>query len=631
MRWWLEWLYILSRLGQDTTRQVAAVLDWTFEIAKEDDRVIVAFPNYRRGFYFEFPLRHGDHPRGERKSADLGRATFVIRKPENDLLPEGNWVKIFIAPLVEVYERRSRISGAPPLRWKLDAGERKAALGVARKTLERFLETGIRPDQKEFRDLPSRLHFMADLDVALWIDGRLRGSHVVENRPLWEGIVEAAIGASRDGRFKPVEFPELEHARIEITLFSSPRVPLTESDKKRNRILPEKGYCLTYRSAMGWYLPEVFNVRRFRMLNELVENLAQEKAGISYADAHKADVSIFEVDDFIESSDHSRALPLWGPVVQENSEFSIKNLELRLRMAADWLCNIQQPSGNIPPIIDPLTGRETQIDWPRLALTAWALAELGNAQGEKAYRNASEKTFHYLKRFLLDTPLPLSAYNRHLSLVYMGQLAISLGEHKGALAAATAISSSTGLAFEPILFSQIASFFAEYAKSDSRYLTHAQHYAGIANERFKKEKREKAAMPLALWAELANSFMQLAEITNQEQQQMTAEGIFDWLEGQQLANGAFPESTVSDFAYTRGTSKILEVLARHPQNKNAVLNKALLWLLSMQFNDDSSFFVGERLRPRLMGAFRHDYLNQEAWIDSAAHFILGGAALLKRS
>ncbi len=52
---------------------------------------------------------------------------------------------------------------------------------------------------------------------------------------------------------------------------------------------------------------------------------------------------------------------------------------------------IQEPDGNFPPDMNPLTNRHTQIDWPRLAFTAWALAlleeyRLGGFQGTSAGR-----------------------------------------------------------------------------------------------------------------------------------------------------------------------------------------------------------------------------------------------------
>ena len=626
------------RLGRDLERQIVAALNWMSEVAKEDDRILMNLPKYKRGLYFEFPLRYGDDPRAHKSSAP-DSSTFVIQKPRSGFAVDDTWAKVFSAPSVEILEKKSRISGTPPLRWGLTTEQKHAALNVARKTLEKFLETETRPDQKDFGSLSSPLYFMTDVDVALWVDGRLRGSQVIENRPLWEGIVEGAIGASRDRRFKPVDLSDLQRARIQITLMLNPRVPLTNTDKRAGRILPEKGYCLMSGSAKGWYLPEVFNVRRFRTLSDLVENLAQEKAGISVADASKAEVFIFEVNDFIESADHSHALSLRGPVVVENSEFRIpatdsslagkQNLELRLKAAADWLCRIQEPDGNMPPIIDPLTGRATQIDWPRLVFTAWALAEFGKTQPENKYMSAARKAFAYAKRFFLDAPRSLPLYDQNLSLAYLGQLAITLKEPHEARACADRISSTAAPPpFEPILFAQISSFLTACAATDRGYLERAKYYATVAYTEFEKARANKAEMVLAAWAELANTFSRLSGATRDESYSDNSRKIAAWLEDQQLPDGAFPTSVKNGFAYSRGTSKILEVLARTGQSDQKAIEKAIEWLAAMQYDTENSFFVSKQVQPVIIGGFRHDYLNQEVWIDAAGHFLLGGAALM---
>ena len=82
------------------------------------------------------------------------------------------------------------------------------------------------------------------------------------------------------------------------------------------------------------------------------------------------------------------------------------------------------------------------------------------------------------------------------------------------------------------------------------------------------------------------------------------------------------------FAYSRGTSKILEVLARTGQSDQKAIEKAIEWLAAMQYDTENSFFVSKQVQPVIIGGFRHDYLNQEVWIDAAGHFLLGGAALM---
>src|SRR3989344_1417044 len=103
-------------------------------------------------------------------------------------------------------------------------------------------------------------------------------------------------------------------------------------------------------------------------------------------------------------------------------------------MAADWLLQVQEPDGNLPPILGPLTGRTAQLDWVRLAFTAWALAEFGTAVNERRYTQGAAKSFEYLKKYLISSPeFPIP--NSELALAYFGQLSLALRASAGAAAA----------------------------------------------------------------------------------------------------------------------------------------------------------------------------------------------------
>ena len=93
----------------------------------------------------------------------------------------------------------------------------------------------------------------------------------------------------------------------------------------------------------------------------------------------------------------------------------------------------------------------------------------------------------------------------------------------------------------------------------------------------------------------------------------------------QLRDGSFPATSRGGTPYVRGTGKVFEVLAaRLGCGRDAVL-AAARWLLNLQYDRANTFFVAVPVRERILGGFRHDYGNPEAWIDAAAHFILGGA------
>src|SRR5690606_17709518 len=92
--------------------------------------------------------------------------------------------------------------------------------------------------------------------------------------------------------------------------------------------------------------------------------------------------------------------------------------------------------------------------------------------------------------------------------------------------------------------------------------------------------------------------------------------------------GYFKQSMANDFGYTRGTSKIFEVLAVDTKKYASALRYAQSWLSSMQYNELNSFFIRPDFRKYVSGGFRHDYNNPDIWIDSSGHYILGASRIL---
>lgn len=628
-----DWRTMMFWRRNSKNSQLKAIFNWLTTVVGEKDIISVKLSDEKGYFFFELPLRYGDAPK-KGKALPPGRE-ITFRVGARGVFSEKDsedWIKIFGSPHLEVFEKKNRIKDVmPPLRWGLKEEDKVYALSLARKAIQEFLDSGRVINPPELKDWPRRFFIKTDLDVALWINGALRGSAVVENFALGEGIIHGARLACRDSRFKPLSADELSAARIEITIFSDPRLPLSKKELERNEIYPEKGYVLEKDGKRGWFLPEVFNVQRFSNLNQFLGELAEQKAGIKRDMYKSAKISIFEVDDFIESRDHKRARSLHGPVVKQNLELGIRNFEFRARMAADWLCRIQEPDGNIPPIIDPLTGRAMrQIDWPRLAFSVWALAEFGKAVNEEKYIKAAEKSHEYLTKYLIPSSqfMPPAF---ELTLAYFGQLALSLNKSReAAMAAEKILARLPGLSFEPIAFSQIASFFKNLPGKDKHATSALENLLAILKGNFERNTKKGRLMNLASWAELVNTFI---GVDNE-----FAGQVAEWLKNKQLPSGAFPESTESNFAsapapnlawgYTRGTGKIFEVLMMTSEENMGAITRALAWLLNMQYDEENTFFIPSANRSRVLGGFRHDYFNHEAWIDAAGHVLLGGARMM---
>lgn len=593
-------------------------------MASENDIIFIGLPVLRGYYYFKFPLRQGDRPRECKITPEENNVTFIVRRPQADSINSNSWIRIFSSPEIEILENKSRTKGTPPLRWGLTHEEKQRCFKIARDALKKFLSENEELEKQYFNNLPARLYLETDLDVALWVDGRLRGSAVVERRRLGEGIAQAAILSSRDARFKPLALNELPHTRVEMTIMHDLHFPLSRAELSANRIYPEKGYMISWKEHRGWYLPEVFNVLRFKNLEEFLGDLAEKKTKLDRSFLKKTDVFIFEVDDFVESHDLTAAISLWGSMAKYDTQFRLSAaesvLKSSLRAAADWLCNIQESDGNIPPITDPLTGRQTQIDWPRLAFCAWALAEFGEKINEAKYSEAAIKSFEYLRRYLLSRAQTLTQ-NYELTLAYFGQLALALGQQSEAKAAAEKISArSKIISFEPLRFAQIASFLKIISRMNRQFSVPFENLTKVLKENFEKGLKDNSEMNLAVWAELVNTFNGIDDYFSGK--------VADWLKAKQLPSGAFPESTSSDFIYTRGSSKILEVLALEPEKNKKEIEKVLAWLMSMQYTKENTFLIPKEIRPKIIGSFRHDYFNPEAWIDSAGHMLLTGARLL---
>ncbi len=516
---------------------------------------------------------------------------------------------------------------------RLDDEGMRLALRVAREALERFL----RKDGAaagEAAAVPESFGVPVTLDVALWVDGALRGSQIVVEKPLGQAIVEAARRSAVDSRFKPLALEEMERLRIEVTLVVGEYATLTRSDLKHGSIDPSLGYRLTYQGRIGWFYPEVFNCLRFRSLVQLVDMLAVNKAGLSREVMDRATVETFEVQDFIESADLSRALVLAGPFVRSlisyesiyTSGFS-SDLEACMRAAADQLCRIQEADGNIPPIIEMLTGKETQFDPVRLMCTAEALAHAGEALSEKRYSDAATRAVAYAA-VCADGQPSEGGTGSMLAEVYRAKTLHALGQAEEAEhLASRVVSRIDTVPYMPIAHLQAASLLSSFgpgAFSDA-----ARKIFDRCFDDYARRMRIGGDIELALFPEAIVVAEKLHRISGDAMYRRKATELSEWLKGCQLPDGSFPAHTSGGLAYTRGTGKIFEVLATDSKKHERALLAVFRWIRDIQYTEENAFFVSKRYQSRLLGGFRHDALNQDVWIDASAHVLLGGARVLR--
>ncbi len=618
---------------------------WVGEIATETDNILLVAPKSQETYYYPFPRRLRDAPKKKKSLAPNEAHTFIISK-NSDKIPEtkDDWVCIFSSGSISVYESRKRIQQNEPLHWGLTLEEKGEALAFARSVLEQFLKDGTTDTKNKSAKLSRRFSLHADIDVALWVNGYVRGSRIIEHLLLHEGISRGVVAASRDPRFKPIDYSELGDARIEIAILSPLRVPLDASELEEKEIFnPEKGYLLEMDGRRGWLLPAVFNTKHFSTFQHFLEYLAEEKAGLNYAATKKqARIFQFEVDNFIESERNYTPIDLNGPIAKP-TRITFYGHGISPEIAAmNWLLAMQEPDGNLLLALSPLTSLTIQFDLVRSAFTMYAMAEYVFKRKELAtkYLHSIENHFVYLKKRIEDTFLP----KQSLVYCYAAQEALSLWRitaNDSYLSDAmrwTDILLSKDIADkDPITIQQIATLFLRFLPYNNNIRQNAFRAAEMARQQFISASKLVSPVQLALFAELVNVFAIIGSAEENEEHAKFALEVADWLisyyRSRSYKNGGpFPATTCGGVSYTRGVGKIAEVLplasnlaikfgkANAPYQE--ALHDALHWLKEMQYNDANTYFVSPAVRPRLIGGIRHDFVNPEAWIDSVGHFLL---------
>jgi AMMECR1 domain-containing protein len=591
----------------------------------------------------EWISRHGFSDRGafidlpqQERFLRKGPLSFVLCLPrglpraleKNGRKGTKGWYRIFHSDELEIWEFYDQQRDAVmPLRFGLSQDEREFALDYVRRVLDRFLAVG---DMATLltEACPERFRQEASADVALWVGGALRGSQITERLPLIAALHSAAIRSCRDARFKPIGALELQTARIEISLLGDLRIPLLERQLRSGRIDTHNGYVLSTGTRKGWFLPTVFNCIAFKDLDEFLTRLTEEKAGVSRTVLDTALVSMYAVESFIESSGAPHSLALCGPVVAKpmpsDAHEALRHMAI---LGADFLCRIQEPDGNIPPIINVLTGKRTQIDWIRLPFVAWSLAEMGNAERSSTYLDAARKAHRYLTEQVYTHP-HLPQGTRCLSLIYGFKLAAALGELTEAEKLnALILDLLPELAYEPILYSQAAAHLLANPGTDALLRTKAEAFVTAVAEDYERRLHDGAHLALAPFPELMPLLYRMDHHRTDHIFRDRSEAIRTWYLSEQLPDGSFPDVRGSQFAYTRGTGKILEVLCLEPAKNADSIARAVQWLQGMQYGEDNSYFIEDSVQKEILGGFRHDYLNPSVWMDAAGHVLIAASRL----
>lgn len=537
---------------------------------------------------------------------------FVVQVPRRDDQPEGNnWVSLYSSPMIAVWEKTNTDMQLPPIRWGLSDSERRELMRIARETIRRLVAQGeVATAHTLPYALPERFLLPADVDVTVWVHGKVRGSRIVQGLSLGNAVITAAIRAARDSRFRPLERSEMDELRIEIVVFSPLRIPLTRTEIEADVVYPDKGYVYARDTYSGWYMPNVHQVLKLNTLSLFLSSLIHSKSADSRKLTRPSEVRMFSVINFIETFDHAQTLPLTGPC----RAISPTAISDRWQRAADWLLHIQRSDGTMPAIVDISGMVVRDMDWTRLACTGHALAEFGTACGSHSYRAAATRIFSYYQN--LDFAKHTSHSSAYaLMLAYLVKLAHALGESAAldTLSVRLMMAAAKQNGSAPLADAHCAGALL-MSKTDD-HVQKGQTLRDALADAFRKPHEWNPV----IWAEAAALFFSSDKVL--------ARAVMD-----KIASSHLPKEgdEFCPLAYTRGAGKILEVLVLDKKRYAPEIEHLITWLHSMQYTKENSYCIPIQKRELAEGAFRHDFSNSDMWIDSAAHVLMAYARLIEK-
>lgn len=179
----------------------------------------------------------------------------------------------------------------------LNADDKKTLLALARKTIEKYLETEefFKPETSHYS--PALLK-KAGAFVTLHKNGKLRGciGRFDADEPLYKIVQEMAIAsATRDYRFAPLSKAELSEINIEISVLT----PLRKIHKIDEIILGKHGIYIKKGMQSGTFLPQVATDTKWT-LEEFLGHCARDKAGIGWDGWKDAEIFVYEAIVFSE-------------------------------------------------------------------------------------------------------------------------------------------------------------------------------------------------------------------------------------------------------------------------------------------------------------------------------------------
>jgi len=552
--------------------------------------------------------------------------------------------------------------------------DKKYAIKLARDALFNYLNFGkkITADKNK---IPKKLLEKKQVDVTIWKDGNLRGSHVVLGENIAQSIIEAAIYAADDPRFKNLGAEELNSAVIEVFIFGE-KIPLAKPFLENQDFLGNKGFFLKGQGGSGYFLPSVL-IRSRYTLETFLDRLCQEKANLPLRcwQDEKTEIYVFDVEDFIEDKETGGILDLARTTAVAQSDVSAEELKKSVIMAAEWLVKMQQSDGYFTIYFKPFERtNEADEDLLRNAAAIWSLFEAYQKFGQSAFLNSALLGLDYLHKNSVfsgqgknlgikeTSALPtgtlnfsllslLDAYKTLRSPIYLeeakktGDFLLGLqnanGSFKSHYGGGIKVEKNDDIYDNQAIFALVKLF--RYSQ-DGKYLEAAKRAFDFQKTNFQEKRQFDKEQSIAVYAWLVNASRELYEIDKDENTAKFGIEVADWLMdyqrfyGPKVEIGAFQNTTKSKYVYTAGTAKAAEALADAfylARNTGLATDKYLIsfknairWLSQMQYSEKDSYYLSTDVYNKIKGGFKTDYLNRDARIDYASHYLLAGIGLL---
>jgi hypothetical protein len=148
-----------------------------------------------------------------------------------------------------------------------------------------------------------------------------------------------------------------------------------------------------------------------RLDHDRIAHLLARRARIDEIDLGTMRAYRYRTAAFVESPDHTRALPVFRGMVEGSPEVTTEVLLSAVRRGAEYLSRIVDDKGRYIYLYQPATDRDDgSYGWLRHAGTTYAIFEAYGALGSAALLSKGEQALAYLEAHLKDDPASQGKY-----------------------------------------------------------------------------------------------------------------------------------------------------------------------------------------------------------------------------